>query len=135
MAVIVVTGRVQRFLVDRRGDDAADIARLRGANGTLDIVETGVAGPSIELAERRDIAVERHMLDGNRVRTGGEIERGSNHSGGALQHVAIAEDPDARPFVGRHVGQGLADNLGTDPGRVAHGDSDDGFVHRAARCC
>ena len=53
MAGIADARASHRFLVDRRGDDAADLAGLRRRDGRDDRVESGLAGDRVHGAERR----------------------------------------------------------------------------------
>jgi hypothetical protein len=53
VAGVVDAGRMQRFLVDRRGDDGGDIAAQRELGGLPDAGRSRGAGARIDVAERR----------------------------------------------------------------------------------
>ena len=120
MAVVVVAGGVQRLLVDRRGDDAGDLAGHRVLHRRSDEAEGGVAGAGVELARRDGAAGDRLVVH----RGGGEGQRGAEETLGLLEARAVAVDADLRTVLLRHPAQGLDDDLGADPGGIAHGDAD-----------
>ena len=65
MAIIMMAGSVQRLLVDRRGDDAADLAAARHFHGTRNEAERRVAGAGVELAECWQRTIQLYMGDGD----------------------------------------------------------------------
>src|SRR5688572_12923612 len=112
-------GKVERFLVDRGGDDAADPAGLCVPNRLFDEAESRIAGARIELAPRQWAAFDGQVLDESV-----EVDVGARCQHRQIERGTIAVDARPGPVGGAHVRQGTNCYLRADAGWVAHGDAD-----------
>jgi hypothetical protein len=123
-------------LVERRRHDHGDVVRERERHGLLDVAVGGLATGGRQLADlQRFDAGGRHVHDGDFARCdlqrrGVVREAGADDRIGATQAVDVADDGGRGALFRRHVGERLDDDLGTDSGRVAHGDAEHGVGHR-----
>ena len=135
----VDAGRVQRFLVERRGRDGRDLAGQRRVDGPLDVREARPARGGTDHARlhcvrnrppARSTIVGWSMLAQSACHCAGEMTGARSGSRGgrrhALQNRSIAKD-DRHALAGdRVVGQQVQADLRPDAGRVAHRDGDRG---------
>ena len=132
VAVEVMAGRVQRRLVERRGDDHGDLPRQRQFDRLHDELVGRLAAGGADLRVRHRVgALAIHMEHRHRavVRLGRrdrEAQAGAEQLVGALEAPEIADHGAARPLRRSHLRQRLDDDLRADAGRVAHGDADHG---------
>ena len=131
VAVVVVAGRIQRLLVDRRGHDARGAAVLRELDRGADVLEGGLAAARAEHAEPVGKPVDRHVdqrhSTGRALPRRRERERDTARRDRAPEHRPIADDGEALPLRRAERRQGLDGHLGSDAGGVAHGDDDRGI--------
>jgi hypothetical protein len=128
VTVMVMAGKVHRFLVDRRGDDDIGLTRHGEIDGAGDIAHRGIASDGADLADFGEGRAERDFVDGDPVVTRcigrPEPQRGAGDAVGALQRFDIADDDEIAALCSWKGCQGLDDHLGADTGRIAerHGD-------------
>ena len=118
--VIMMTGEVQGFLVDRRGDDAADCTRFGIANRLFDKAERGVSGNRRQCTPGQRCALHGqvdHMLS--------EIDINAERIPRRFQRGEVAVNPRRRTIRGRHFCERPHRDLGSDAAGVAHGDAND----------
>ena len=135
VAVVVVAGRVQGFLVDRSGDDAGGAPGLRPVHGGSDVLEAGLAASGAENAEAVGQAFDRNVDHRDAVAAASLDERqiDAARRERATKNLAIAHDGEVAPLGGVEAGQRLHRYLGANARGVAHGDNDRA-VMRCGHC-
>jgi hypothetical protein len=128
VAVIVVPGRVQRLLVDRRGDDDRGPAALRELDRRADVLVRRLAAARAQHAEPLGKPLDGHVDHPDRAVAVAHPDTRSGRRHGALDHRPVADHCEAGALGRRQRRQRLDRHLGTDPGRIAHGDDDRAFV-------
>ncbi|MCD6058862.1 MAG: hypothetical protein K0Q89_2392 [Thermomicrobiales bacterium] len=129
-------------LVERRGDDRVNLPGQSQIAGAEDIVHSGRSGGGALLADRdavgrRVLQVEQRHASGLvgarfRIRDNGELREVSEPARGSLQDAPIPDHEWPAALEDNRMGQCLHHDLGTDPGRIAHGDRQQGsgvFTH------
>ena len=129
MAGVVDARRLHRLLVQGRGDDGIDLAGLGQARSRARHRHRRPRRPAHRCARRGDragsrLAGSRSMRPGRASASAGVAMTRSASSAprsvdGAMQDRLIADDEGRRQAA---LGPELDDDLGTDAGRIAHGD-------------
>ena len=129
VAVVVVAGGVQRLLVDRRGDDAGGLARLRPVRRRCGCTGSGLAAARTQHAEPVRQPLDGHVDHGDAVAARRD-ERQVEPAGGErpTEHRAVADDGEVAPRGASRAASALTVTSGPTPGRVAHGDHDRAVV-------
>ena len=136
VAGVVVAGQMHGGLVERRGDDRVDLPCHGQVAGTENVGDGGRSGGGGLLSNRdavggRVLHVEQRHASRSICPVGGVLDqvelRGLPQPGrGALQDAPVPDDKRPAAPEDVRVGECLQHDLGTDPGRIAHGDRQDG---------
>ena len=116
----MMAGKVERFLVDRRGDDAADHAGFGITHRLFDEAEGRVAGDGRQRAPWQRCAFDRQIND---VR--GKIDIDVERLAGCFQRRQVAVDTGIGAVRVTHFGQRPNRDFRSDAAGVTHGDADD----------
>ena len=140
MAGEMTAGHVDRFFVDRCGDNAVDTTKLRKLHSFLDEQYRSRPGlrrsdstrePPKGMIERVQhgemIPPWRHRLV---TLHSNHVHREFQALDRLLHNRKRADDQRTTESSHRCPSQGLRNHLGTDPGRISHGDSKERFVFR-----
>ena len=129
MAVIVMTGGVQRLFIDGRGDNSRGLAAGRHLHRAVDVLERRLATGFGQDPKATRQPVDRNVNDtqGTIACRVGQFQGQITGSNRALQRIMIANHGVTFAIAGGHRSNRLHRDLGADTRRVAHGDND-GFV-------
>ncbi|MCY1498866.1 hypothetical protein D9M68_328630 [compost metagenome] len=122
-----MASKVQRFLVDRCGDDAADDAGFGVPHRPFDETKRGVTGNRAQLAPGKWRAFDRQVHDVRR-----EIDVEAQGRSGRFERCKVAVDADRLAPLLCHFGECTNRNLRADAARVAHSYADD-IAHESLR--
>ncbi len=124
VAVEMMAGEVHRLLVDRRRDDAIDLAGHGKFDGALDVAHGCVSRHGTDLADLRQAAVDHDFIDRNDTsrRHCGKPQLRARHPVCPLQRLDIAYDNEIDPVGFRQCRQRLDDDFRSDAGRIAECD-------------
>ena len=127
MAIIVMPRRIQRFLVDRRGDDAGGLAAHGQFHRAGDIAIGGLAAGRAQDAEFAWQPIDGDMIDADTVtrlvrRKDWQID--AAHRRGAGNRRPVPDDADLLPQGGIARGKRPHRYLSAHPGGIPHGDDD-----------
>ncbi|MOA06168.1 hypothetical protein D3C78_1257940 [compost metagenome] len=116
----MVAGEIQGFLVDRRGDDAADCARFGIANRLFDETESGASSHRRQCTPGQWRAFHGQVDDMLR-----EIDINAKRIPRRFQRGEISVNPRRRAIRRGHVRQRPHRDFWADAAGVAHGDAND----------